>query len=150
MGKSNKKNRGHQHDEDRGDDKQAAFRSFGGGGIRHSGTVGGSLGRPERHSEEHFKMIVTMQDLRKKADLKEKALAVEAPDYPAYIAAKRQMLELEKKLRLVPAFVEYQKMRMDLRVASTAFETAKADPYNGQRPSYYSLVALCRHFSYAS
>jgi hypothetical protein len=33
---------------------------------------------------------------------------------------------------------------------SRTFENANADPDNGQRASYYSLVALWRRFSYAS
>lgn len=131
MGKGNKHRGGRSRDQrdDRGSDKefaqQAPFRSFGGSSQRHASTIGGQLGQSERHSQEHYGMITTMQDLRKKTDALEKSLKDGVPDYPAYIKAKREMLDLEKKLRLNPQFVEFQKLKVELRTASSKFDEAK-------------------------
>jgi hypothetical protein len=133
MGKGNKHRGGRSRDDsdDRGSDKafaqQQPFRSFGGGNQRHAATIGGTLGQAERHSEEHHGMITAMKDLRGRADGLEKKLMSTVPDYALYMKAKREMLDLERKLKASsPEFVEFQKLRVNIRTSSSKFDEAKA------------------------
>jgi len=133
MGKGNR-HRGHdrENEYDRGD-APITQRTFGGSlsDQRHSSTLGGLMGltkppKPEApkelHSQEHHERIGVAQALGKQVAAKEKALNETTPDYALYVIARRQFYDLEKKLRLNPAFVEFQKMKTEYRAAS-----AKAD-----------------------
>ncbi len=128
MGKGNRHRGGHEGGrggrDDRGSDKAFAQRSFGGSGQRHAGTLGGTLGQAERHSDPCFDAIKGVRGVRSKLEAQEKTLGA-IPDFAVYLKAKREMVAAEKALFKVPAFVEYQKTRKELRSAVSILNDAK-------------------------
>lgn len=118
MGKGNRsRSSDNRNGRDRGDDKSGAEQSFGGRGQRFGATIGGALGQAERHADPCFAAIKGVRSVRSKIEAHEKALSASTPDFAAYLRAKREMLDLEKKLNKLPAFAEYQKTRKDMRLA---------------------------------
>jgi len=110
--------------DDRGSEKEFAQRSFGGSGQRHAGTLGGTLGQVERHSDPCFTAIKGVQGVRGKLQAQEKTLAA-IPDFATYLRAKREMVTAEKALSKNPAFSEYQKTRKELRTAVSTLNDAR-------------------------
>lgn len=129
MGKGNRHRGGHGGNDgrggkDRGGDKAFYQRSFGGSGQKHAGTLGGTLGQAERHSDACFDGIKGVRSVRSKLEAQEKTLGA-IPDFAVYLKAKREMVAAEKALFKVPAFVEYQKTRKELRSAVSILNDAK-------------------------
>lgn len=126
MGKGNKHRGGddRRQDDGHGSNSGHAIRSYGGGDQKFRGTLGGTLGQPDRHSKDCFEAQNGVRSARFKIQEQEKALNAN-PDFIAFMKAKREMADLEKKLNAVPSFVEYQQARKGLRQAYFVLDAAK-------------------------
>jgi hypothetical protein len=129
MGKGNR-HRGadRRRRDDRGEEKEQFHgqqsKSFGGRGQRFGSTIGGAPGQSERHSDPCFAAIKEVRNARSKIDAMEATLSAN-PDFVAYLKAKREMIEFEKKLGKTAEFSDYQKARRELRGAVSKLNEEK-------------------------